>query len=480
MSLHMNRFIGITSSLLIAAATTASGPVPPDESMISTSPGFTDQWGASVAFGDGFFAIGSPTDDDVAANAGSVSVIWFDTATGLPTMSTIEAPAGLVGNAAFGNVVAVSGNTLAVAAPSQDTGMGPIGAVYVYDVGPSVLTLEEVLQPSTLMISDLFAWDLDIQDDRIIVGAPGTTSGGGCVWIFDVISGDDWSSGAQVFLPGGNEGDGLGWAVALDQADANRFAASMPYADVTTPGDEAGMIKIFEYDPFTLSWSPMATIDQTLMPMGTSTEHLGTDLDFQGGNLIAGEYLFNGATGRAHLFNEGMTWSHRQFMQPAGSATILKHGWSVALFDDLAAVGAMHADFGLALEGAAYLYHADAAGDWNLIAELQSNGGGASQLGASMSLGEYGLLVGASGATETAAAPTIGHGNVQYWSTSRTPGCPSDVNMDGTSDASDISDLLTAWGACGDPDGCLEDTNDDGDINMLDLIDVLLNWGSCI
>jgi hypothetical protein len=52
--------------------------------------------------------------------------------------------------------------------------------------------------------------------------------------------------------------------------------------------------------------------------------------------------------------------------------------------------------------------------------------------------------------------------------------------MDGTSDASDISDLLTAWGACGDPDGCLEDTNDDGDINMLDLIDVLLNWGSCI
>ena len=55
MSLKTNCLIAITSSLIVAGTTAASGPVSPDESMISTSPGFTDQWGASVAFGDGFF-----------------------------------------------------------------------------------------------------------------------------------------------------------------------------------------------------------------------------------------------------------------------------------------------------------------------------------------------------------------------------------------------------------------------------------------
>ena len=481
MSSTTSRTITIITSLLIAATALGSGPVPPDESMISTSPGFADGWGTSVAFGDGFIVVGSPSDDDVNPNAGSVTVIWYDPATGAPTMSTIEAPGDLSADAAFGNVVAISGSRMVVAAPAQNTGMGPIGAVYIYDIGTSVVTLEETLQPSTLSIPDLFGYDVDIQDDRVVVGAPGTMggNGSGCVWIFDLISGDDWSSGQQLFLPGGDEGDGLGWAVAIDQQDADRFAASAPWADFAAPGDEAGMIAVFEYDPFALSWAPAATLNQTLMPMGINTLHLGNDLDFDGSNLIAGEFMYNAAIGRAHLFVEGAAWEHRQLLEAAGSATILKFGWSVTLRDQLAAVGAMHADFGLPLEGAAYLYHEDDGGTWNQIAELQSNGGTTSQLGSSVSLSANGLLVGASGASETAGLPVIGHGNVQYWNTSHTPGCASDVNMDGVADGDDISDLLSAWGTCGDPDGCTEDVNDDGEINMLDLLELLMNWGNC-
>jgi hypothetical protein len=471
-----SRTSAIASTIFIAAATLGSGPVGPDASMFSSMPGFTDGWGTSVAFGDGFIAVGSPSDDDINPNAGTVSVIWYDPATGAPTMSTIVAPAGLSSNAAFGNVVAVSGNRMVVSAPAQDSGMGPVGAVYIYDVGLSVVTLTEMLNPSTLSVSDLFGWDVDIQDDWVVVGAPGSFGGAGSVWVFQNTGGDDWSSGQELFLPAADDGDGLGWAVALDQNDQNRFAASAPYVDVAATVD-AGAIVIFEYDLSGGMWTPVDTLDQTMMPLGTVTTHLGNDLDFNDTTLIAGEFM--NALGQAHIFEDGAAWAHATLLEPAGSANILKFGWSVTVHDDLAAVGAMHADFGLPLEGAAYLYHTDGAGTWNQIAELQSNGGSAGALGSSVSLAADGLIVGASGATEPAAGPVIGHGNAQYWSTSQTPGCPSDVNMDGQSDVNDISDLLLAWGTCGDPAGCVEDVNNDGAIDVLDLIDLLSNWGSC-
>jgi hypothetical protein len=469
--------IAITLGTTLTGVASAAGPVPPDSSVHSTSPAFTDGWGTSIAQGDGFIVVGAPNDDTSSLNAGSVSVIWLDPVTGAPTASVIEIPAGLSSGAAFGYRVGAYQNKFVVAAPAQDGAGGPVGAAYVYEVGLSTVVLEETLQPTFLLPSNLFAQDVDIHENRVIVGAPGGgLQGSGAVWVFDHSGGDDWSGGNELSPLSGDEGDGLGWAVAFDQNDKHRFAASAPFDNVGMTV-EAGSIRIFEYDTMAASWNNVDTLDLSMMGAGAATFHLGNDLDFDGPNLIAGEFEY-GPTGRAHLFHDAAPWSYGQTLSPDGSANVLKFGRAVSLHDDFAAVGAMHSDFGLALEGASYLYH-DSTTGWNQTAELMSNGGTAGIMGAAVDLSENGLLVGAPGATETTAAPVICHGNVQFWSTDHTPGCASDADMDGDTDADDIASILAAWGPCADPAGCPEDVNDDGSIDMLDLIDLLLNWGSC-
>ena len=461
---------------LTTAASSASGipldPPGPDMSLYSTSPAFIDGWGTSIAMGNGFIVVGAPNDDTAGPNRGSVSVIWVDLMTGAVTSSVIEIPAGLSDGAAFGNSVAAYDNKFVVAAPAQAGLSGPVGAVWVYEVGPTSVTLEEVLQPTSLLPEDLFAQDVDINYNRVIVGSPSALHAGS-VWVFDNYGGDDWSTGTQL-VGAGNEGDGLGWSVAFDKLDENRFAASAPFTDVAaTP--EAGEIQIFEFNGTTGFWNSVATLDQTMM--GTTTHHLGNDLDFDSPHLLVGEFE-HAPSGRAHLFSEGAGWSHQQ-LTPDGNATILKFGSSVALYEDFAMVGAMHSDFGLALEGAAYLYRHDGAA-WNLLAELMSNGGTAGSMGKSVALFQGVCLAGAPGATESGAAPVVSHGNVQFWSMEQTPGCPTDVDMDGETNVDDIEALLTGWGACGEPMGCPSDVDRNNSTDMSDLIEVLMHWGSCL
>jgi hypothetical protein len=482
MSITRTSLSTFTASLILASTAAASGPVPPDDSMLPITPNIGDFWGAAVAFGDNFIVVGAPSNDDINPDAGSISVLFFDPATGVLTATVIEAPPSLSANAGFGHKLAASGNKIAVAAAGQRNDAGiTVGAVYIYEAGSSFITLEETLQPSALWWDHLFAHDVDIQDDRVIVGAPGPGGGNGtgCVWVFDNISGDDWSAGEQLFDVTAEGGNSLGVSVAINQNNNDYFAASALIADVSVLGDEAGQVVVFEYSVPFATWAPAAYLNQTLLPMGDTTFHLGNDIDFDGTTLVAAEVEYDGSTGRAHLFTNNGTWQHAQTLDITSAATLPSFGSSVALRDDLLAIGAIGESFGLAYEGAVYLYHANSSGSWNAIAELQSNGGNYGYLGYSVALSDNGLIAGAPSATEAAAAPIIGHGNVQYWSTSQTPGCHSDVNMDGIADGNDLMDLLSAWGTCGAPDGCSEDVNADGDINMLDLIELLSNWGSC-
>ena len=55
------------------------------------------------------------------------------------------------------------------------------------------------------------------------------------------------------------------------------------------------------------------------------------------------------------------------------------------------------------------------------------------------------------------------------------PGCPEDVNGDGTVDVLDLLAVIAAWGNPGGP----EDVNGDGVVDVLDLLAVISAWGPC-
>ncbi len=76
---------------------------------------------------------------------------------------------------------------------------------------------------------------------------------------------------------------------------------------------------------------------------------------------------------------------------------------------------------------------------------------------------------------EGGEAPPEDDGN----SESEASACPADVNGDGAVNASDLAELLAAWGVCPAGANCPADIDADGGVGATDLSILLSNWNSC-
>ena len=84
----------------------------------------------------------------------------------------LVAPDGQVGDH-FGYDVAVDGDTIVVGAPGRDAG---VGKVYIYSASTGYL-LGNTTSPNGVA-GDNFGWSVDVDGDIIVVGSPGTDSNG--------------------------------------------------------------------------------------------------------------------------------------------------------------------------------------------------------------------------------------------------------------------------------------------------------------
>ncbi len=57
--------------------------------------------------------------------------------------------------------------------------------------------------------------------------------------------------------------------------------------------------------------------------------------------------------------------------------------------------------------------------------------------------------------------------------------CVGDINGSSTVDVADLLAVISAWGACADPNNCPADLNNDDNVNDTDLLTVITNWGAC-
>lgn len=460
--------VGFASVLGMCSLTRADAP--PLVHINAITPGISDGFGESVAIGEEFLVVGAPFDDDVASNGGSITVFWPD-ADGFPSTSIVESPMSLSADANFGLIVAASGNSIAVAAPAQDDGFGsPLGAVYVYTVSSVSISLQSVIQPSALSVSDLFASDIDLEGDTLLVGAPGANGGEGAVWMFTRTTGD-WSSGTMYMSVHGDEGDGFGWSVAIDQQDETRWLVGAPYdSDLAM---NSGRVYLFE----DLGMGPAVSDEFDQSTVGTATNQLGHELDLYGDHLAVGEPLST----LIHVIGwdgSSSSWGLVESLSAPVSHASSIFGEAFALNGELLVAGDRLANTNGALSGTGYLFRLVDDSDWNPLAELVDDlGDTAYGLGHSVALEGSVLIMGSPGAQ---ADTTILAGTVLGWAVDSNPGCISDVNMDGVVDAEDVAELILEWGICTDPTGCATDTNDDSVTGVLDLLDLLDMWGDCI
>lgn len=226
----------------------------------------------------------------------------------------IENPAGSGGFHAFGTAVALQGDVLVIGAPDERADLRNAGKAYVYRRGSEGWSLEAELLPSVRTGGAHFGSSLDVDGDRVAVGAPGTTD----VWIFE----RDASGWAEVATVG-----------APDPATANLFGKT-----VRLSGDRFVTHGTSTNDAFVYARGA----DGTWTVEGTMHSR-GVGLALDGTRLAIGEFSPGPDPTAGHVtlydFADG-TWAESATLTAATDADA-RFGVDVALDGETLLVGAV-------------------------------------------------------------------------------------------------------------------------------------------
>ena len=290
----------------------------------------------------------------------------------------------------FGNFVSLSddGNTLAVAAPFEDsnsTGVGgaqgdvndnfDAGAVYVFTRSSTgTWSQQAYIKASNTDKDDQFGHSVSISGDgnTLAVGAPeedsnSTGVGGaqgdvndnfnaGAVYVF-TRSSTTWSQQAYIKASNTDSGDQFGTAVSLS-GDGNTLAVGAPYEDSNSTGInsvennnfiDSGATYVFTRSS-TGAWSQQAYIKANIVNNGDSFGHF-VSLSGDGNSLavsainedgnaegVGGVYIFDGKhnnSGAVYFFTRsGSTWQQQAYVKASNTGANDDFGHSLSLSGD--------------------------------------------------------------------------------------------------------------------------------------------------
>jgi hypothetical protein len=310
------------------------------QTLNNPTPGNTDRFGNSVALSGNTALAGAWLDDAGAIDTGSAYL--FDVTTGA-LLHTLNNQTPAVGDI-FGYSVALSGNAALVGAAFDDTGAGEAGSAYLFDVTTGAL-LHTLNNPAPAHI-DLFGWSVALSGNNALVGAVADDTGAfdaGSAYLFDVTTGvllhtlnnptplDNDQFGTSVALLGN-----IALVGAVGDDTGGAFAGSAYLFDVTT----GALLHTLNNPTPTVGdqfgWSVALSGDIALVSANS---------DDTGANNSGAAYLFDVITGALlHTLNNPTPADDDQF------------GYSVALSDNTALVGAFSDNTGASNSGSAYLF----------------------------------------------------------------------------------------------------------------------------
>ncbi len=436
----------------------------------ASSPGTGDQLGWSVAIsGDtaavgarfedsGATGVGGDPADDGASNAGAVVVFVRDGA-GWSQQAYLKASNTDPGDR-FGAAVALSGDTLVVGAPGEDSlatgvdgdqtsnsGLGAPGAAYVFVREGASWSQQAYLKASNTGLSDAFGQAVAVHGDTVVVGAPeedGAATGvdgdqasnaaldSGAAYVF-VRSGTSWSQ--QAYLKASNTGiaDGFGTSVAVwgdtvvagapgedgaaggvngDGSSNSGLDAGAAYVFARAAGvwSQQAYLKASHPDPSDGFGVAVSAWDDTVL-VGAPGEDGST-------TGVGGDPSGDGALGSGAAFafvRAGSAWSQQAYLKASNTGAGDGFGTSVAIAQGTALVGAPLEDSAAqgfdndgsnnlaSLAGAAYVFSRRGV-LWEPAGYLKASNAQAGDLfGSSVALASGAALVGAWGEDSAAA-----------------------------------------------------------------------------
>jgi hypothetical protein len=329
----------------------------------------------------------------------------------------------------FGFDMALSGNLMVVGARFEDSnGLGPdgsplsnnlinSGAAYVFRRGSGGWQQEAYLKASNAGANDEFGRGLAVEGDLIVIGAreedssttginsiPNNSApGSGAAYVFERIDGV-WQETAYLKASNTGSSDRFGSSIDIEdrtivvgaQGEASSTDGINPGTNNSSPS--AGAVYVFtEVDG---EWQQQAFIKAS---NSDASDHFGADVSLSGDTLIVGSRFedsgsvsINGSQsnsggrldreiGAAYVFvREGEAWTQQAYLKAPNSALNDRFGNSVAVFGDVAVVGAQteeSASTGVngnlfndsaPDSGAAYVFRRNRSGVWRFVSYLKA------------------------------------------------------------------------------------------------------------
>jgi trimeric autotransporter adhesin len=229
------------------------------------------------------------------------------------------------------------------------------GAVYIFQRSGSSWTQQAYIKASDTRATDSFGRAVALSGDTLAVAA--ARSGVGAVYIFRR-AGGAWAQQAIVTASNGEPGDGFGFQVALS-GDTLAVAAIGEGSSATgVNGDQAdnsagsaGAVYVFQR--IGILWTQQAYVKASntgpLHQFGTSLAIVGDTLavgapsEASGARGINGNQLDNSYihAGAVYVFQRtGTAWSQQVYVKASNTAPLAQFGCSLALSEDTLVVGA--------------------------------------------------------------------------------------------------------------------------------------------
>ncbi|MBI1293417.1 PKD domain-containing protein [bacterium] len=405
-----------------------------------------DGFGTAVDISGDTLIVGAPREDTGGNNTGA-AYIFQGGAGNWRTVRKIQAPDAET-NDEFGYSVSISGDTVVVGAPFEDTGGRNTGAAYIFQRnqgGTDNWGQVKKIQASDFQVDDNFGWSVSISGDTIVVGAPREDTGGsnvGAAYVFGRDQGGVNNWGEVRKIQAGDKGfaDQFGFSVTID---GDTIVVGAPRED--SGSNDAGAAYIFERNQGGAdNWGEVRKIqadetglaDQfgTVVSIGGDTIVVGVPFEDSGGINAGAAYIFQRNQGGAG------NWGQVHKIQASDAQANDQFGFSAHIDGGQIVVGAPLQDTGGSNAGAAYIFQRDEGGTdtWGEVEKIEASDAQANDLfGRAVSISSDTVVVGAwledSGGSDAGAAYVFGN-------TIAGPPAPPNLTVEKTANVAEIDE----------------------------------------
>jgi ketosteroid isomerase-like protein len=309
----------------------------------------------------------------------------------------------------FGRSLSLSGDRAIIGARRTDFfGTTDAGAAYIYEQDANGNWQEITqLRASNGGAEDSFGYDVAVSGDYAIVGAhledgpSDLTPGVGAAYVFERQSDGTWKEVELLRGSNSEESDSFGRSVAISGERA--VVGAVSDEDPSTSSSDTGAAYIFERQSDG-SWMEVSILYAS---NAGQRDQFGHDVSLSQNQIIVGAMTDDGErdnlgnSGAAYVFERKSdgTWQETALVRHPNPDQGDEFGWSVALEDGKALVGAIREDGpsdGTFDAGAAFIFEEQSDGRWtNTDVVRASNPGSSDRFGYSVAISSEQAVIGA-------------------------------------------------------------------------------------